>query len=109
MATDFPFFRKGIIFLVFLGIIVCLSFIGLAYLMNYRDFTTLDIIVRFGNTVLLIIPPVLPVFIAASIGSGLRYLRRRLVYVADPEKILVAANVNCMCYDKTGTLTTSDV
>lgn len=49
----------------------------------------------------------MPVLVAKCLGSGLRYLRIRNVTTLNPEKILIAAKINCMCFDKTGTITSN--
>jgi cation-transporting ATPase 13A3/4/5 len=72
-------------------------------------FSDLIIVFRFADAVTWIIPPAMPIFVSMCMTYSLVRLGLVGVLGLDPQKSLVAGEVNTVCFDKTGTLTTISI
>jgi magnesium-transporting ATPase (P-type) len=54
-----------------------------------------------------LVPPALPLVLTVGIGIAINRLRLKRIFCIDPERVNFAGSVDMMCWDKTGTLTTS--
>lgn len=55
------------------------------------------------------VPPLLPTASAMLGARTILRLRQQSLHVADPQKLLAAAQIDMLLFDKTGTLTTGQV
>jgi len=73
------------------------------------DLSTGILLSEIGTTITYIVPPALPLMLSMSQNISLFRLRLKNILGADPQRIVNAGTVTCMCFDKTGTLTKLDV
>ncbi|KAI9207403.1 uncharacterized protein BJ171DRAFT_421112 [Polychytrium aggregatum] len=71
---------------------------------------------RFGSVLLsaldlitIAVPPSLPLVLTIGTGFSLARLKKQKIHCINPERINCAGRIDLMCWDKTGTLTTSSL
>lgn len=64
-----------------------------------------DIVQKILNLVTVIFPPALPLALTLGINVAFVRLRQQEIFCINPPRIVAAGRINCLCYDKTGTLT----
>jgi len=58
------------------------------------------------NVMTIAVPPALPLALNIALISTFDRLKKKKILCSNPERINAAGAINCICYDKTGTLTT---
>ena len=64
-----------------------------------------DIFLDAADLITIVIPPALPAAITIGCIYAENRLKKKGIYCISPRSINVSGSVNCVCYDKTGTLT----
>merc|ERR1719342_1639653 len=64
-----------------------------------------DIILEVFDLITIVVPPALPAAMTIGIVLANQRLLPKNIYCISPRTINVAGTVNCVCFDKTGTIT----
>ena len=98
---------------VFLCIMMVVAVISAAYVFA-RGFKAkistfnrlaLETLMVFVNT----IPPDLPTELSMCVSNSVRELRKKRIFSTEPYRILNAGRLDYVCFDKSGTLTQSNI
>ncbi|KAJ3386118.1 hypothetical protein HDU92_002678 [Lobulomyces angularis] len=104
---EFKFYQDAYKFLFMLSIVALIAFINnLAQGLKNKT-PILEILVQSFDLITIAVPPALPLVLTVGIGFSLTRLKKKKIFCIDPERINFAGSVDLMCWDKTGTLTTS--
>ncbi|KAG8223414.1 hypothetical protein J437_LFUL003687 [Ladona fulva] len=103
--VDYLFERDSYKFVGVLVGIATLGFISTVITKAMRGVDPFDIAIKALDLITIAVPPALP----AAMTVGKMYAQRRLqkkgIYCINSRVINVSGSINCVCYDKTGTLT----
>ncbi|KAJ2994897.1 hypothetical protein HDV02_001263 [Globomyces sp. JEL0801] len=106
---EFKFNRDSMKFLKMLGCVAFLAFLNrlVSSILHHERlwdtvFTSLDLIT-------IAVPPALPLILTVGIGFSIQRLKLLKIFCIDPERLNFAGRLDTMCWDKTGTLTVSNL
>jgi len=96
--------ERFIVFLLVLTVIVCtwFWFYGEFYTNYPRDLR----IVGLLDMTTILVPAGLPLILSVGVAFAFESLKSKSIFASSTNHIVTAGHVECVCYDKTGTLTT---
>ncbi|XP_018404242.1 PREDICTED: probable cation-transporting ATPase 13A3 [Cyphomyrmex costatus] len=107
--VDFKFDKDSYKFIGILAVIATCGFIYTVITKDSRGITAGDIAIKALDIITIVIPPALP----AAMTVGKLYAQMRLkytqIYCINNRVINVSGSINCVCIDKTGTLTEDEL
>jgi cation-transporting ATPase 13A3/4/5 len=103
--NKFKFYQDSLKFIVFMGLIAIVGFLGTLPLMLRQNLSAEEIVDRSLDLITITVPPALPAAMTAGAAFAIARLKRRRIFCISPPRINVSGRVNLMVFDKTGTLT----
>ncbi|XP_077394602.1 polyamine-transporting ATPase 13A3-like isoform X1 [Festucalex cinctus] len=103
--TDFKLHRDATHFLMAMVVLAVIGFIYTVTIDVLNEVHVRGIIFDTLNIVIVAVPPILPVALAAGLGHAQRRLKRVGIFCLSPQRINICGQLNLVCFDKTGTLT----
>ena len=103
--VDFQFESHSYKFIQFLA---CIATIGMVYTlikMVKDDESVSDIILEVFDLITIVVPPALPAAMTIGVVIAQQRLKKRNIFCISPRSINVTGSINCVCFDKTGTIT----
>ena len=103
--VDFKFEKDSYKFIM---VLTTIAFIGMAYTlakMVIDEETISSIILEVFDLITIVVPPALPAAMTIGIVIAQQRLRKAGIFCISPRSINIAGTVNCVCFDKTGTIT----
>jgi len=95
---------KFVFFLFFITALACGWFTF--YAINYTDFDKEGIVLGDLDLTTILIPAALPLVLSVGVAFAFDSLKEKKVFTSSNTHIVTSGHVDCVCYDKTGTLTT---
>mmetsp|Transcript_12670 Transcript_12670/g.16488 ORF Transcript_12670/g.16488 Transcript_12670/m.16488 type:complete len:1306 (+) Transcript_12670:114-4031(+) len=89
-------------FLFAATIVACIWFVCYAYILN---FDKADIVIYALDLTTILVPAALPLILSVGVAFAFESLKKKQIYSSSTTHIVTAGHVDCICYDKTGTLT----
>ena len=106
---DFKFNRDAYKFLFGLSIIAIIACINRVVNSLNSGQTLSDSILLSFDLITVAVPPALPLILSAGIGFSMSRLKKSRIFCINPQRINFAGRIDVMCWDKTGTLTESEL
>jgi len=91
-------------FLMLLTLIICAW--DAYYLITYLDYGMGFLIVALLDLTTYLVPAALPMILSVGVAFAFESLQQKSIFASSSNHIVTAGHVDCICYDKTGTLTT---
>jgi len=92
----------------FITVLAAIAFTGMAYtlvkMVNDEESVS-DIILEVFDLITIVVPPALPAAMTIGIVIAQQRLRKLGIFCISPRSINIAGTINCVCFDKTGTIT----
>lgn len=95
---------KFVFFLFILTTLACGWFTY--YAINFTDFDRAGIILGDLDLTTIMIPAALPLVLSIGVAFAFDSLKKKRIVTSSNTHIVTSGHVDCVCYDKTGTLTT---
>jgi len=103
--VDFKFEQDSYKFVGFLALVAC---IGMAYTLVQMVIAgdgIDDILLEVLDLITIVVPPALPAAMTIGILIAQKKLKKKEIFCISPRSINVAGSTDCVCFDKTGTIT----
>lgn len=68
-----------------------------------------DLILKSLDIMTVVIPPTLPVALSIGIFMSVFHLNIKDILCIDLERVVEGGQISCVCFDKTGTLSSADM
>ena len=118
---DFKFYQDAYKFLAILGGVALIAFINRVvdgYILS-REFSSslrfksnsriIDVFLSSADLITIAVPPALPLVLTVGIVLSVQRLKKHRIFCISPERINFAGRLDTMCWDKTGTLTSTSL
>lgn len=103
--VDFKFEKDSYKFIM---VLAAIAVTGMAYtlvkMVNDEESAS-DIILEVFDLITIVVPPALPAAMTIGIVIAQQRLRKLGIFCISPRSINIAGTINCVCFDKTGTIT----
>jgi cation-transporting ATPase 13A2 len=106
---DFKFYRDSFKFLAILGGVALLAFINRVVNGLQTKSNFLDVLITSADLITIAVPPALPLVLTVGIVLSVSRLKKLRIFCIAPERVNFAGRLDTMCWDKTGTLTSSNL
>jgi len=103
--VDFQFESDSYKFVIFLA---CVATVGMIYTLAKMVIIGEDgstIVLEVFDLITIVVPPALPAAMTIGIVIAQQRLKKKNIFCISPRTINVAGSINCVCFDKTGTIT----
>jgi len=102
---DFQFESDSYKFIVSLALIATIGMIYTLVKMVEDDESVSEIILEVFDLITIVVPPALPAAMTIGVVIAQQRLRQKNIFCISPRNINVAGSIDCVCFDKTGTIT----
>ncbi|KAI8907999.1 hypothetical protein EDD86DRAFT_208692 [Gorgonomyces haynaldii] len=106
---DFKFKTDAYKFMLMLGCVAFVAFINRAINSYQQGVGFINALISSLDIITIAVPPALPLVLTVGIGVSLQRLKKHYIFCIDPERLNYCGQLNLMCWDKTGTLTVSEL
>ncbi|KAJ3072310.1 hypothetical protein HDU98_003819 [Podochytrium sp. JEL0797] len=106
---DIRFYRDAMLFIGTLGLIAICAFANRLVHGLKQGFSTFWVVVTSMDIITIAVPPALPLVLTVGVAQAVRRLKKASIFCISPERINYAGRIDIFCWDKTGTLTTSNL
>ena len=103
--VDFQFEKDSYKFIVILAMIATIGMVYTLVKMVLDGEDVVDIILEVFDLITIVVPPALPAAMTIGIVMASQRLLPHGIYCISPRTINVAGTADCVCFDKTGTIT----
>ena len=103
--VDFQFEKDSYKFIVILAMIATVGMVYTLVKMVLDGEDVVDIILEVFDLITIVVPPALPAAMTIGIVMASQRLLPHGIYCISPRTINVAGTADCVCFDKTGTIT----
>lgn len=103
--NKFKFYQDSLKFIMVMGIIAILGFMGTLPFMIEQGYAAFHIIDRSLDLITITVPPALPAAMTVGTVFAINRLKKRKIFCISPPRVNVSGRVNLLVFDKTGTLT----
>ena len=106
---QFKFNQDSYKFLMILGIVALGVFINRVIQGLQKKTNLLDVLLSSADLITIAVPPALPLVLTIGIVLSMERLKKMKIFCISPPRINFAGRIDTMCWDKTGTLTSSQL
>ncbi|KAJ3308527.1 hypothetical protein HDU76_003893, partial [Blyttiomyces sp. JEL0837] len=106
---DFKFYKDSFKFIGALGVVAFIAFLNRMINGFFQGYGPIWVIITSLDLITIAVPPALPLVLTVGVTLALRRLKGKNIFCISPDRINFAGRVDIFCWDKTGTLTTSQV
>ncbi|KAI9098608.1 hypothetical protein DFS34DRAFT_79351 [Phlyctochytrium arcticum] len=106
---EFKFYKDSFKFIAILGVVAAIAFISRLVTGIRGDLPAFDVWMSCLDLVTVAVPPALPLILTVGVTLSLKRMKKSGIFCIDPERINLAGRINIMAWDKTGTLTNSNL
>ena len=103
--VDFQFEKDSYKFIIILALIATVGMVYTLAKMVIDGEDATDIILEVFDLITIVVPPALPAAMTIGIVLANQRLLPKNIYCISPRTINVAGTTDCVCFDKTGTIT----
>lgn len=103
--VDFKFEQDSYKFVGFLALVACIGMVYTLVQMVIAGEGFGDILLEVLDLITIVVPPALPAAMTIGILIAQKKLRQKEIFCISPRSINVAGSTDCVCFDKTGTIT----
>lgn len=103
--NKFKFYQDSLKFIMVMGVIAVLGFMGTLPFMIEQGYEAWPIIDRSLDLITITVPPALPAAMTVGTVFAINRLKKKKIFCISPPRVNVSGRVNLMVFDKTGTLT----
>jgi len=103
--VDIQFEKDSYKFILFLAAMATVGMIYTLIKMIIDEETWVDIVLSVFDLVTIVVPPALPAAMTIGIVIAQNRLGKLNIFCISPRSINVSGSIDCVCFDKTGTIT----